>query len=128
MMQHENDGSANIPLGEAIERILVESGLSLSAFSRKVGYSRQYIYELLKTEETGSARKIQLDTLKRICDATGHGLERLLVDIGYIPKRKEDIAPNTIIVVKRGGAKPRFLLDEQNAKLIEELSKSLARE
>ena len=73
-------------LGEAIENILVESGLTISAFSRKVGYSRQYIYELLKSKDTGFTRKIQLDTLKRICDATDYSLEKLLADIDYIPK------------------------------------------
>lgn len=128
MMQQETDRSAKMKLGEVIERILIESGLSISGFSRKVGYSRQYIYELLKTRETGFSRKIQLDTLKRICDATGYGLERLLADIGYISDPKDQIAPNTIIVVKKSGEKVPYLLDEHNVALIESLLRSLARE
>ena len=114
-------------LGEAIEQILVESGLTISAFSRKVGYSRQYIYELLKSKETGFARKIQLDTLKKICDATDYSLERLLADIGYIPKPKTDFSPNTIIVIKKGGEKSSYPLSEHDAALIEGISKSLAK-
>lgn len=120
--------TGGVKLGEAIERILVESGLSISAFSRKVGYSRQYIYELLKTKDTGFARKIQLDTLKRICDATGYSLECLLADIGYIPKPKNDYAPNTIIVVRKGGEKVIYPLEERTAALIADLSKSLTKQ
>ena len=115
-------------LGEAIEQILVESGLSISAFSRKVGYSRQYIYELLKSKETGYSRKIQLDTLKRICDATDYSLEKLLADIDYIPKPKTDIEPNTIIVVTKGGEKNYYSLDEKSASLIDQLAKSLSKD
>ena len=114
-------------LGEAIEQILVESGLSISAFSRKVGYSRQYIYELLKSKETGYSRKIQLDTLKKICDATDYSLERLLSDIGYIPKPKTDVNPNTIIVVKKGGEKSYYTLNEHDASLVDQLSKTLSK-
>ena len=115
-------------LGEAIEQILVESGLTISAFSRKVGYSRQYIYELLKSKETGYSRKIQLDTLKRICDATDYSLEKLLADIDYIPKPKTDIEPNTIIVVTKGGEKNYYSLDEKSASLIDQLAKSLSKD
>lgn len=115
-------------LGEAIEQILVESGLSISAFSRKVGYSRQYIYELLKSKETGFNRKIQLDTLKKICDATNYSLEKLLADIDYIPKPKLDVSPNTIIVVNKGGEKAYYALDEHNASLIDQLAKSLSKD
>lgn len=114
-------------LGDAIERILIESGLSISAFSRKVGYSRQYIYELMKTEDAGLARKIQLDTLKRICDATGYSLERLLADLGYIARSEEDLAPNTVIVVKKNGVIESLHPGERGAKLIEEVAKSLAK-
>ena len=115
-------------LGEAIEQILVESGLSISAFTRKVGYSRQYIYELLKSKETGFSRKIQLDTLKRICDATEYSLEKLLADIEYIPKPKTDIEPNTIIVIGKGGEKNYYALSEQEVSLIEQLAKILSKE
>ena len=115
-------------LGEAIESILIESGLSVSAFSRKVGYSRQYIYELLKTKDDAYARKIQLDTLKQICDATGYSLQSFLIDIGYIPKPVEDYAPNTVIVVGKNGDKKHYLLDEHDASLIGELTKSLENE
>ena len=114
-------------LGEAIEQILVESGLSISAFSRQVGYSRQYIYELLKSKDTGFTRKIQLDTLKKICDATDYSLERLLADIDYIQKPKTDVNPNTVIIVKKGGEKSYYALGEHDAALIEGLSKSLAK-
>jgi len=116
-----------IRLGAAIENVLVESGLSLSAFARKVGYSRQYIYELLKTDEEGAARKIQLDTLKTICDATGYGLTRLLADIGYIPKPENETLPNTIIVVNRNGEKMAYPLAERDAILVKELARSLSR-
>jgi len=112
-------------LGEAIERILVESGLSISDFSRKVGYSRQYIYDLMKEKTPGSSRKIQLDTLKRICDATGYGLERLLSDIGYLPKLKTDLLPYSVIVVRKGGDKAAYTLNEAEASIIESLAKSL---
>lgn len=115
-------------LGEAIEQILVDSGLSISAFSRKVGYSRQYIYELLKSKDTGFSRKIQLDTLKRICDATDYSLEKLLADIGYIPKPKTDVEPNTIIVIGKGGDKSYYTLSEQEVVLIEQLAKTLTKE
>lgn len=114
-------------LGEAIEQILVESGLSISAFSRKVGYSRQYIYELLKSKETGFNRKIQLDTLKKICDATNYSLEKLLADIDYIPKPKIDVEPNTVIIVNKGGEKSYYSLGEHNTVLMEQLAKSLAK-
>ena len=114
-------------LGEAIEQILVESGLSISSFSRKVGYSRQYIYELLKSKETGFNRKIQLDTLKKICDATDYSLEKLLADIDYIPKPKTDLEPNTIIVVTKGGEKNYYPLDEHNVMLIDQLAKALSK-
>ena len=115
-------------LGEAIEQILVDSGLSISAFSRKVGYSRQYIYELLKSKDTGFCRKIQLDTLKKICDATGYSLEKLLSDIGYISKPKTEFEANSVIVIGRGGDKTYYKLTEQNLQLIEQLAKSLAKE
>ena len=114
-------------LGEAIEQILVESGLTISAFSRKVGYSRQYIYELLKSKDTGFTRKIQLDTLKKICDATDYSLEKLLADIDYIPKPKTDVTPNTIIVVKKSGEKNYYPLSEHDALLLEGIAKSLAK-
>jgi len=115
-------------LGEAIEQILVDSGLSISAFSRKVGYSRQYIYELLKSKDTGFCRKIQLDTLKKICDATGYSLEKLLSDIEYIPKPKTELEPNSIIVIGRGGEKAYYKLSEQNVQLIEQLAKNLSKD
>ncbi len=115
-------------LGEAIEQILVDSGLSISAFSRKVGYSRQYIYELLKSKESGFNRKIQLDTLKKICDATNYSLEKLLADIDYIPKPKTDIAPNSVIVVNKGGDKTYYSLREQDIVLIDQLAKTLSKE
>ena len=115
-------------LGEAIEQILVDSGLSISAFSRKVGYSRQYIYELLKSKESGFNRKIQLDTLKKICDATNYSLEKLLADIDYIPKPKTDVAANTVIVVNKGGEKAYYSLKEQDIVLIDQLAKTLSKE
>ena len=117
-----------IELGDAIERILVESGLSLSAFSRKVGYSRQYIYELLKKNNPDVSNKIQLDTLKKICDATGYGLARLLMEIGYIPKPTADCIPGTVIIVKSSGARREYHLNENDAALLGEVVKSLAKE
>ena len=115
-------------LGEAIEQILVDSGLSISAFSRKVGYSRQYIYELLKSKDTGFCRKIQLDTLKKICDATGYSLEKLLSDIEYINKPKTEYEAKSVVVIGRGGDKAYYKLSEQNVQLIEQLAKSLSKE
>ena len=112
-------------LGEAIEQILVESGLSISAFSRQVGYSRQYIYELLKSKDTGLCRKIQLDTLRKICDATGYSLEKLLADIDYIPKPKSEFDPNTVIIIGKNGEKAYYTLTDRDIVLIEQLAKSL---
>jgi len=112
-------------LGEAIEQILVESGLSISAFSRQVGYSRQYIYELLKSKDTGFCRKIQLDTLRKICDATGYSLEKLLADIEYIPKPKTEFDPNTVVIIGKNGEKTYYTLSEKDVVLIEQLAKSL---
>lgn len=126
MVMNENEVTESVKIGEAIERILIESGLSITAFSRKVGYSRQYIYELLKAKEDGTMRKIQLDTLKKICDSSGYPLERLLGDIGYIPRPKTDYPPNTLIVVRKNGDKATYALEERDAALIEGLAKSLA--
>ena len=106
---------------------MTESQLSISAFSRKVGYSRQYIYELLKSKDTGFSRKIQPDTLKRICDATDYGFARLLGEIGYIQMPKADVAPGSVIIVKNNGDRVVYSLAENKIGLIEELSKSLAR-
>lgn len=114
-------------LGEAIEQILVESGLSISAFSRQVGYSRQYIYELLKSKDTGFARKIQLDTLRKICDATGYSLEKLLADIEYIPKPKSEFDPNTVVVIGKNGERAYYVLSERDVNLIDQLAKSLSK-
>ena len=126
-MEVNNENARKIDLNEAIEKVLVESDLSIAAFARKVGYSRQYIYELLKTKGEESTRRIQLDTLKRICDATGYGLARLLSDIGYIPKPINDVIPNTVIVVNRNGQKTMYSLSERDASLIEEVAKSFSR-
>lgn len=112
-------------LGEAIEQILVESGLSISAFSRQVGYSRQYIYELLKSKDTGFCRKIQLDTLRKICEATGYSLEKLLADIEYIPRPKTEFEPNTVIIIGKNGDKTYYTLAERDVTLIDQLAKSL---
>ena len=116
-----------IELGDAIEQILMESGLSISDFSRKVGYSRQYIYELLKTKDPGLSRKVQLDTLKKICDATGYGLTRLLLDIGYIQRPATDPLPNSIILVNSGGVRTEYHLDEKSVAIVGEVVKSLAK-
>lgn len=117
-----------LELGNAIEKMLVESGLSITAFSRKIGYSRQYVYELLKTKDTALSRKIQLDTLKKICDATGYGLTRLLADIGYIDPPSAEPMPNSIVVVKKGGEKTEYHLGEKSAIIVGELAKSLSKE
>ena len=114
-------------LGDAIEQILIESGLSVSEFSRKIGYSRQYVYALLRKGDPTLSRKIQLDTLKKICDATGYGLKRLLVDIGYISHPKREEVPNSIVVVNGKGDRREYGLQEKTLLLIEELVKSLAK-
>ncbi len=124
----ESGNEKRMELGDAIERILVESELSLSAFSRKIGYSRQYIYDLLKTKDQSAARKIQLDTLKKICDATGYSLRRLLADIGYLPPMTSDVIPNSLIVVKKNGTKATYLFEENDLNLIGEVAKSLKEE
>ena len=122
------EGEKPIEIGEAIERILIERDLSVTEFSRKTGYSRQYIYNLMKREGEGVAHKIQLDTLKTICDATGYSLVRILSDLGYIPRPTKDGQPNTIIVVKKSGQKAEYSLSEKNVLLVEELAKSLKKD
>ena len=114
-------------LGDAIEQILIESGLSISEFSRKIGYSRQYVYELLRKGDPTLSRKIQLDTLKNICDATGYSLRRLLGEIGYLPKFQPNFIPNSIVVVKGNGERREYHLEETSASLVEALVKSLAK-
>ena len=114
-------------LGEAIEQILIESGLSISAFSRKIGYSRQYVYELLRKGDPTLSRKIQLDTLKKICDATGYSLRRLLEEIGYLSKPQPNFIPNSIVIVKGNGDRQEYRLEETSASLVEALIKSLAK-
>jgi len=118
--------AGTVELGDAIENILIESGLSISDFSRKVGYSRQYVYELLRKGDPSLSRKVQLDTLKKICDATGYGLVRLLSELGYLPRPLTESEPNTIIVVKKGGEMREYHLDG-DAALVEELAKSLSK-
>lgn len=118
--------AGTVELGDAIENILIESGLSISDFSRKVGYSRQYVYELLRKGDPTLSRKVQLDTLKKICDATGYGLARLLAELGYLPQPLTESAPNTIIVVKKGGEMREYRLGG-DAPLVEELVKSLSK-
>lgn len=109
-------------LGAAIERILLDSGLNISAFSRQVGYSRQYIYELLKSEEEGGKnRKIQLDTLKQLCDTTGYSLKTLLEDIGYIDVPDYEPKENSVIVMDKGGKKKEYFLTAENAQLVKQL-------
>ncbi len=72
-------------IGQVIEQIFFESGLSMREFSSQIGYSRQYIYDLFKDKDKdGTVRKIQLDTLKQICDRTNYDLGRLLQETGYI--------------------------------------------
>ena len=66
--------------------------------------------------------------MKKICDATGYSLEKLLADIDYIPKPKLDIAPNTIVVVNKGGEKVYYSLNEHDAALIDQLAKTLSRD
>ena len=114
-------------LGEVIEQILIESGMSISEFSRKVGYSRQYVYELLRKGDPTLSRKIQLDTLKQICDATGYGLWRALVDLGYLQKSQTDFTPFSVVVVKASGEKAEYRLGEKSVSLVEELVKSLSK-
>ena len=114
-----------IGIGEAIERVLIASGLSVTDFSRKTGYSRQYIYNLMKNEAQGVTHKIQLDTLKTICEATGYSLVSLLADLGYIPRLQKDLPPNTIVIVKKDGQRAPYPLTEQNVLLLDALLKSL---
>ena len=83
------------------------------------------IYELLKSKDTGFCRKIQLDTLRKICDATGYSLEKLLADIEYIPKPKTEFDPNTVVIIGKNGEKTYYTLSEKDAVLIEQLAKSL---
>lgn len=77
-------------IGQVLEQIFFDSGLSMREFSTQVGYSRQYIYDLFKEKDAdGTTRKIQLDTLKQICDRTNYDLGQLLKETGYI-KEKEN--------------------------------------
>ncbi len=81
-------------IGQVIEQIFFDSGLSMREFSNQVGYSRQYIYELFKNKDNdGTTRKIQLDTLKQICDRTNYDLGKLLKETGYI--KEQDTQQNT---------------------------------
>ena len=77
-------------IGQVIEQIYFDSGLSMREFALKVGYSRQYIYELFRNKDNdGTTRKLQLDTLKQICERTNYDLGKLLVETGYIKQQKE---------------------------------------
>ena len=72
-------------IGEVIEQIFFDSGLSMREFSSRVGYSRQYLYDLFREKDKdGTTRKLQLDTLKQICDKTNYDLGKLLYETGYI--------------------------------------------
>ena len=119
------EDKTHLELGEAIERLLVASDLSVTDFSRRIGYSRQYVYNLMKGEAQGVSHKIQLDTLKTICDATGYPLVTLLSDLGYIPLPPKDMLPNTILVVLKNGKRESYSLTEENAALVEKLLKAL---
>lgn len=80
-------------IGQVIEQIFFDSGLSMREFSEKVGYSRQYIYDLFREKDNdGTSRKLQLDTLKQICERTNYDLGKLLAETGYIkyPAINED--------------------------------------
>ena len=119
------EDKTHLELGEAIERLLVASELSVTDFSRRIGYSRQYVYNLMKGEAQGVSHKIQLDTLKAICDATGYPLSTLLSDLGYIPRPSKDMLPNTVLVVLKNGKEASYSLTEENAALVEKLLKAL---
>ena len=119
------EDKTHLELGEAIERLLVASDLSVTDFSRRIGYSRQYVYNLMKGEAQGVSHKIQLDTLKAICDATGYSLVSLLADLGYIPRPPKDMLPNTVLVVLKNGKRESYSLTEENAALVEKLLKAL---
>lgn len=119
------EDKTHLELGEAIERLLVASELSVTDFSRRIGYSRQYVYNLMKGEAQGVSHKIQLDTLKAICDATGYPLSTLLSDLGYIPRPSKDMLPNTVLVVLKNGKEASYSLTEEDAALVEKLLKAL---
>ena len=119
------EDKTHLELGEAIERLLIASDLSVTDFSRRIGYSRQYVYNLMKGEAQGVNHKIQLDTLKAICDATGYPLLTLLSDLGYIPRPPKDMLPNTVLVVLKNGKRESYSLTEENAALVEKLLKAL---
>lgn len=72
-------------IGQVIEQIFFDSGLSMREFSSLVGYSRQYLYDLFRDKDKdGTTRRLQLDTLKQICDKTHYDLGKLLAETGYI--------------------------------------------
>lgn len=119
------DGEKHFELGEVIERLLIASDLSVTDFSRKIGYSRQYVYNLMKGEAQGVSHKIQLDTLKAICDATDCSMVTLLSDLGYIPRPTKDLPPNTVLVVKQNGQRAVYSLSEENAVLVGEFIRAL---
>lgn len=126
-MLEKNVAADNIKISDVLENILVESGMSISAFARLVGYSRQYVYELLKPKGGDSGRKIQLDTLKRICDATGYPLDRFLIQCGYLTKSKSDPEPYTVVIVRKNGDRAEYPLGEASTALLEVLSKALSK-
>ena len=119
------DDERILEIGEAIERVLIESDLSVTDFSRKIGYSRQYVYNLMKRETGGISHKIQLETLKNICDATGYPLARLLANLGYIPRTQKELPPNTVVIVKGNSQKSVYSLEEQDVALLEKLVNKL---
>ena len=119
------ENKTHLDLGEAIERLLIASDLSVTDFSRRIGYSRQYVYSLMKGEAQGVRHKIPLATLKAICDATGYPLVTLLSDLGYIPRPPKDMLLNTVLVVLKNGKKESYSLTEENAALVEKLIKAL---
>ena len=119
------EDKTHLELGEAIERLLIASDLSVTDFSRRIGYSRQYVYNLMKGEAQGVRHKVQLDTLKAISDATGYPLVTLLSDLGYIPRPPKDMLPNTVLVVLKNGKEESYSLTEENAALVEKLLKAL---
>lgn len=112
-------------LGEALEKVIIDKKISINKLANEAGYSRQYMYELLKSKDSGiTPHKIQLETLKNICTASGYSLKKLLQDIGYI-ESDNNIIPNTVTFINSDYKKFTYNLIDEHMQTIMQLVKYL---
>ena len=109
-----------------VDRYMASGLLNRVRYSaRTVRISADSVYNLMKGEAQGVSHKIQLDTLKAICDATDYSMVTLLSDLGYISPPTADIPPNTVLVVKKNEQRAVYSLTEEDAALVEKTIKAL---